>query len=377
MDTLTILAFIAGLALLIGGADMLVRGASRLAVAFGVSPVIIGLTVVAFGTGSPEMAISMKSGLAGTPNIALGNVIGSNICNVLIVLGLAAVAAPLIVQHRLVRFDVPVMLLSTLVVWWMAGDGNISRVEGAILFMAMIGYTVAVLRASRSVTQPEAEDFAEFIEEYTEPEDETRVPWYKDAVFIVTGLGALILGSNWVVNGAVVFAETLGISDLIIALTVVAIGTSLPEIVTSVVAAMHGERDIAVGNVIGSNIFNILAVLGLVAAASGPGIAVAPEALAFDLPVMAAVAAICLPIFLTHMTIARWEGVMLLGFYVAYTAYLVLGASASPALPMFGRVMVWLVFPATVIVLAVSAIRGMRASRAASQSDQSASTLQT
>ena len=374
MDILTILAFIAGLALLIGGADMLVRGASRLAVAFGVSPVIIGLTVVAFGTGSPEMAISMKSGLAGTPNIALGNVIGSNICNVLIVLGLAAVAAPLIVQHRLVRFDVPVMLLSTLVVWWMAADGNISRVEGAILFVAMVGYTVAVLRASRTVTQPEAEDYAEFIEEYTEPEDETRVPWYKDAVFIVTGLGALILGSNWVVNGAVLFAETLGISDLIIALTVVAIGTSLPEIVTSVVAAMHGERDIAVGNVIGSNIFNILAVLGLVAAASGPGIAVAPEALAFDLPVMAAVAALCLPIFLTHMTIARWEGVMLLGFYAAYTAYLVLSVSASPALPLFGRLMVWLVFPATVVALAVSAVRGMRASRAASQSDPSAST---
>ncbi len=363
MGIVTIAAFIAGVALLIAGADMLVRGASRLAASFGVSPVVIGLTVVAFGTGAPELAIGVKSSLAGTSNIALGNVVGSNICNVLVVLGLSALAAPLVVQHRIIRFDIPTMVAASLLVWWIARDGSVSRFEGLFLFSLMLVYTGAVLRASRKVTQPEREDFEEFIEEYVELEDQTRVPWYKDAVFIVAGLGALVLGSNWVVNGAIVFAAALGVSDLIIGLTVVAVGTSLPEIVTSFVAAMHGERDIAIGNVVGSNIFNVLAVLGLSAAASRTGVTVAPEALGFDIPVMVAVAALCVPILWTHMTIARWEGVLLLALYAAYTTYLVLSASSSPALPVFGRVMLWVVFPATFVILAASVHHSGRESR--------------
>jgi cation:H+ antiporter len=357
MDALTLILFVVGLGLLVGGAELLVRGASGLAAAVGISPLVIGLTVVAFGTSAPELAVSVQSGLAGQADIALGNVVGSNIFNTLLILGLAAVITPLVVQQQLVRQEVPLLIAVSIGLYLLALDGTIGRFEGVLLFAGIVAYTAFAIRQSRNESKQIA---AEYEQEFETPVPRSAGQLLLQIVLIVGGLALLVLGSRWLVNGAIAIAETVGVSELVIGLTVVAAGTSLPELATSVVAAVRGERDIAVGNVIGSNLFNILAILGVAGMVTPGGVEVAPSMLTFDLPVMIAVAVACLPVFFINYTIYRWEGAMFLVYYVAYTAYLILAATQHDALPVFSTTMLFFVVPLTLITFASLSWRAVR-----------------
>lgn len=341
---------IAGLAALMIGADLLVRGASRLAGRFGISPLVIGLTVVAFGTSSPELAVSVQSGLAGQADIAVGNVVGSNIFNVLAVLGLAALIAPLMVQQQLVRFEVPLLVGLSALVLVMAQDGRISPFDGLLLVSGLVAYTVLVIRQARreaAAVQAEYEkEFGAVAEGWL-----ARLP--VQITLVLVGLALLVLGATWLVDSAVSIARALEISEAVIALTIVAAGTSFPELATSVVAAMRGERDIAVGNAIGSSVFNLLGILGVAALVTTGGLSVAPGLAFFDIPVMIAVAFACLPIFATGRRIARWEGALFLAYYVVYVTYLVLSATQHDAVHSFGSTMLGFVLPLTGATLVV------------------------
>jgi cation:H+ antiporter len=350
---MTVVLFVAGLGLLVLGAEWLVKGASRLAAALGISPLVIGLTVVAYGTSAPEMAVSVKSAWAGQPDLALGNVVGSNIFNVLLILGASAIITPLVVSSQLIRLDVPIMIGASLLTLLLAGDGSVGRLDGAILFALAVAYTVFQIRQSRK-------ESAAIREEYGKEYGPQRTSTAVNVALIAAGLVLLVLGSRWLVNGAVAFAQALGVSELVIGLTIVAAGTSLPEVATSILAAFRGERDIAVGNVVGSNLFNLLAVLGLAGLVAPGGLPAPAALLRFDLPVMVAVALACLPIFASGALIARWEGALFLFYYAAYTAYLVLAAQQHDALPAFSAVMEAFVLPLTAITLAVVGWRAWR-----------------
>lgn len=362
MDIITIVLFVLGLALLIVGAEGLVRGASRMALGLGISPLVVGLTVVAFGTSAPELAVSIQSAFAG-PNgadVALGNVVGSNIANVLLILGISAAITPLVVQQQLIRLDVPLMIGVSALVFIMAMDGVINRIDGLILFSGIVIYTVFAIRQSRKES---AEVQQEYSSEFDTGKPQSVGDWIKNILLLIGGLALLVLGARWLVDGAISVARAFGISELVIGLTIVAVGTSLPEIATSIIAALRGERDIAVGNVVGSNIFNLLAVLGLSSIVAPAGVNVAPAALNFDLPVMLAVAVACLPIFFTGRLIARWEGWLFLGYYIAYTLYLILAAAQHEALPAFSTVMGLFVLPLTALTLLFLAWRAFHAER--------------
>lgn len=345
------LMFVLGLAALVIGAEAMVRGASRLAVSWGISPLVVGLTVVAFGTSAPEMAVSVGAALSGTSDLAIGNVVGSNIANILLILGVSALVAPLLVHAQIIRQEVPVMIGATLLVVVMALDGGIGRVEAALLFALVMAYTVFLVVQSRRASDDEAEFAGEI------PTSQWDRHWSVQAALVLGGLALLVLGADWLVGAAVVFAKYFGVSDLVVGLTVVAIGTSMPEIATSLIAALRGQRDIAVGNVIGSNIFNLLAVLGAAGMVSTGGLDVPEAARNFDLWVMLAVAFACLPILLTGREIARWEGVVFLGYYAAYLLYLVLAAQQHDSLPAYSGIMLSYVMPLTVVTLAVSFLR--------------------
>lgn len=346
------LMFLLGLATLVIGADVMVRGASRLAVSFGVSPLVVGLTVVAFGTSAPEMAVSVGAALGGTPDLAIGNVVGSNIANVLLILGISALITPLLVDEQIIRQEIPIMIGASALLVVMSLDGGIGFIEAAALFGLVIAYTVFLVVQSRRASKATQDEFETEIS--TSSWDSH---WAVQLALIVVGLAMLVLGADWLVGAAVSFARAFGVSDLVIGLTVVAIGTSMPEVATSIVAALRGQRDIAVGNVVGSNVFNILAVLGVTGLVSGSGLPVSEAARNFDLWVMLAVAFACLPIMITGREIARWEGIVFLGYYAAYTAWLVLQAQKHEALPAFSGVMLGYVMPLTVITLVVSMVR--------------------
>ena len=352
--------FIPGLVALILGAELLVRGASRLAVSFGISPLVVGLTVVALGTSSPELAVSVQSAWSGNVDIAFGNVVGSNIFNVLFILGLSAVIAPLVVHRQLVRQEVPIMIGVALLLWALAADGGIGRGDGFFLVCLLVLYTVLVIIQSRRETGTSSNEQEEVVPGGSQT---GNGHWGMQVLLILAGLGLLVLGSNWLVEAAVALARQLGLSELVVGLTIVAAGTSLPEVATSVMAVIRGQRDIAVGNIVGSKIFNILAVLGIAASVAPNTLPVSPSMLAFDLPVMVAVMVACLPIFFTGNLITRWEGWVFLAYYAAYTAYLVFNASNHDALEGFSAVMAFFVLPITAITLVVLAWRHWRASR--------------
>jgi len=331
---------LAGLALLFAGGEALVRGAAALARWAGISPLVVGVTIVAFGTSSPEAVVSTTAALRGQDEIALGNVIGSNTFNVLFILGACAVLRPLTVAQQLVFRDVPVMVAVSVAFWLLSLDGRISRVEAA-LFVACLGlFTFDVVRSSRR-------ESAEIASEYDAAVSGTPRHAGIALLQLAAGLGLLVLGSRWLVSSAVEVARALGVDDTVVSLTLVAAGTSMPEVATSIVATLRGQRDIAVGNVIGSNIFNLLGILGLAALAGG-GLSVAPAFENFDTPVMVAVAVGCLPLVASRHEISRWQGAFFLIFYVAYVAYLVLAAKQHAGLAPFSAVMLEFVLPLVV-----------------------------
>ncbi len=354
---MTLIFFAIGLIILIVGAEALVRGASRLASTIGISPLVVGLTVVAFGTSSPELAVSIIASMNDKADISLGNVIGSNIFNVLFILGLSAVIVPLAVSRQIIKLDVPIMIICSILVFILGLDGSISRTDGILFTAGIIAYTAFLIRQSRKEKERPSD---EFVKEYKASGKKTLLI---DIALVAAGLGLLVLGSRWLVNGAVMIATYLGLSELIIGLTIVAVGTSLPEVATSVIASIRGERDIAVGNIVGSNIFNILAVLGISGIAAPGGIAVPESVLRFDIPVMTAVAVACLPIFFTGNVISRWEGKLFLLYYAAYTTYIVLDSTDHYFERTFAFGMIWFVIPLTAITLAVLVIRSIRSNR--------------
>lgn len=409
MDWFTILLMlVAGLALLVVGGELLVRGASSVAAAFGISPLVIGLTVVAFGTSSPELAVSIQAGLAGNPDIAVGNVVGSNIFNVLLILGVCTLILPLLVSRQLVRREVPIMIGISFLLLFLAFDGKIGLLDGMLLFAGIVGYTGwSVIESRRETASAKGTEESVTIDTIA-----AKSPlwlggavavlalavagfffgWFNVAVvgllaagatlfiagsllgksgttkggdiahqvgFITVGLGTLMLGADYLIDSSTTIARSLGVSNLIIGLTIVAAGTSLPELATSIIATIRKERDIAIGNIVGSNIFNILGILGLSAIVTSGGLNVNPQVISFDLPIMIAVAVACLPIFFTGFTIARWEGVFFLGSYVAYTAFLILVATNNPARETFQNTML-LVLSVVAVALGWTSVQFFR-----------------
>lgn len=359
MDLLVAGMLIGGLVLLVIGAELLVRGASKVAAIFGISPLVIGLTVVAYGTSTPELAVSLQAGISGNADIAVANVVGSNIFNVLFILGLCAIIQPLVVAQQLVRLDVPLMIVLSLLTFGLAFDGSLNWLDGLFLTLGIIVYTTWAIRKSRQETAAVKAEYAQEYGAQSAP-DHSTLEIVKQALLIISGLAILVLGARWLVDGSTALARVLGVSDTIIGLTIVAAGTSLPELATSLVATIRNERDIAIGNVVGSNIYNLLAILGVAGLFTPGGLIVAPTMLAFDIPVMIAVAFACLPIFFSGYTIARWEGFVFFGSYIAYTLYLVLQATQHDALPLFSNVMLFFVLPLVAVTLAVVGIRALR-----------------
>lgn len=350
-----IVSILGGFVLLALGGEWLVRGASRLAAAARISPLVIGLTVVAFGTSSPELAVTLQSSFAGEADLAVGNVVGSNIFNILFILGLSSLIVPLAVSSQLIRRDVPLMILASVLLLLLGMDGSIGRYDGLLLFGGLVAYTAWSIRESRreGLKAKPAEEADDAEATKAGRHVLVQVGW------IIVGLGVLALGSRWLTDGSVAIARLLGVSELVIGLTIVAVGTSLPEVAASVIASLRGERDIAVGNVVGSNVFNILCVLGLTALVAPHGIAVARAALRFDIPVMIAVAVATLPVVFTGHLISRWEGALLFAYYFVYVGYLVLDAIGAGVMT-FERVMLGFVLPLTVITLLIGVFRAVR-----------------
>ena len=362
MTVWTFIALGLGLIALVGGAELLVKGAATIATRLGIAPVVVGLTVVAFGTSAPEFAVSVGASVSGNTDMSLGNVVGSNIFNILLILGLSATVGGLVVTQRLIRFDIPIMILVSGVVFVLALNNSIGRIEGAVMFVALLVYTVWLIRNARKDTNQVMDEYSESIDEL---EDQiTDKPLWVLISFIAGGLGLLVLGSNLLVNSATDIAESLGVSDLVIGLTVVAAGTSLPELATSVLAAIRGQRDIAVGNVVGSNIFNLLGVLGLSGVLASDGIPVTDEGLRLDLPVMIVAALVLIPICWNGFMIKRWEGFLLMAYYVAYVAYLIFQANDSDATD-FMRTAALIVVPLTLVTFSVTGYQGWRRHRVA------------
>jgi len=353
---MNILLFLAGMAALVVGAELLVRGASKLALSFGISPLVVGLTIVAFGTSAPELAVSVGAVLDGRTDIAIGNVVGSNIFNVLFILGLSALIVPLVVNIQLIRQEVPIMVGASVLLLALGIDGSLSWMDGAILFGLMLAYTVFLVVQSRRETKAAQDEYAQEVQPAVQGAWDSKLP--VQLLLIAAGLVALVLGSDWLVTASVTFAKAMGVSDLVIGLTIVAAGTSMPEVATSITAAIKGERDIAVGNVVGSNTFNILGCLGLSGLVSGEaGLAMSQALMNFDIWVMLAVALACLPVFMTGREIARWEGGVFIVYYGAYVIYLVLPAQQHALLGTFSAAMMSFVVPITVITLIVAFIR--------------------
>jgi len=346
------LGVVGGLMLLIGGGELLVRGASRMAVQLGIPPLVVGLTVVAFATSAPELAVSLQSVYSGSSDLAVGNLVGSNIANVLLILGLSALVAPLAVSSRVVRIDVPLVIATSLLLLLLGLDGVIGHWDGLLMASLLAAYLVWSLRtAAQRSGRRQTQD--------SDVGDQGS-SMMRNGLLMAAGLLLLALGGNWLVQGAAELARQLGVQELVIGLTVVAVGTSLPELVISIIAVVRGAREMAVGNVLGSNLFNILGVLGITGILAPDGLPVPITALALDIPVMIAAALACLPIFFTGHRIARWEGGLFFGYYLAYMAYLVMDATGHRAEDNFVGVMALFVLPLTVLTLGVCSVRAWR-----------------
>ncbi len=355
---ITSFLFIAcGIVLLVIGADALVSGASRIASRFGIPPLIIGLTIVSIGTSMPEITVSTTAALGGNTELALGNVVGSNIFNVLLILGLAAVILPLSVQLSLIRQEVPVMVGLSLLLFVLVLDGSLSALEAGLLLVLGIAYLLLLIVQARRAARAGQGVNVDV------PDDGGWKASVPAPLLIVLGLVGLVGGAQLLVQGASAIALSLGISQLVVGLTVVAIGTSLPEVAASVAAVLRGERDMAIGNVVGSNIFNIALCLGLAGIVAPDGLIAPPELIAFDLRFMVVVAITLLPLIFTDYEVSRLEGVVLLLWCAVYLVWTVLTATDSPLLAPFSGVALFGLFPATVVFLIATVVMALRGSR--------------
>ncbi len=343
------LELLSGLVLLIVGAELMVRAAVRVAARLHVRPLIIGLTIVALGSSAPQMAVSLQATLAQNVDIAVSSVIGSSIFNILVTLGLSALIIPLRVSRQLVRLDIPLMIGASLLVFLLAWNEELTRTDGVFLLTALALYLGLLLRQSQHSARPQST-----------PHEGPEASWLSSLLMIVGGLALLVYAGHLLLGAAVSVATDLGLSERIIGLTVVAVSTSLPELATSLIAALRGQRDIAVGNVIGSNLFNLLGVLGVTALIAPTPLSVSPNALDFDLPVMLGVAALCLPVFYSGYRVTRAEGLVFLGLYLVYGLHVVSFTTGMPLAGKLERLMLFFVLPALVAFLLFTSLRAWR-----------------
>lgn len=317
--------FVIGLAALVLGAEVMVRGGAEVAARLGISPIVIGLTVVSIGTSLPELAVGVVAAQEGSGALAVGNIAGTNVVNLLLILGLSALILPMAMATRTLRFELPVMAGAAVLMLVLSLDGELSRVDGIILVGCAIAYTVAVVRMTRRESRVVA---GEYTETYapTEVATTTRPTWVH-VLMMVAGIAVVVVGADWLVDGAVGMARGFGVSDALIGLTVVAIGTSAPELVTTVVSTVRGNRDIAVGNLLGSSIYNILLILGLTCVVAGDGLLLPASLVRIDIPIMVAVALACVPIFVTGRRVSRGEGGAMVAIYLAYLTFLLVTQS--------------------------------------------------
>lgn len=339
---------ISGLLLLIVGAEILVRAAVRLAASLKVRPLIIGLSIVAFGSSAPQMTVSLQATLAGNTDIAVGSVIGSSIFNILVTLGLAALIIPLRVSRQLVRMDIPVMILAGLLVFTLAANEELTQTDGLLLLLALLAYLGLLHYQTRHSRRPRTLDTV------------ARAPWLSSVLLMIGGLLVLVLAGHLLLGAAVDVAADLGLSERIIGLTLIGVGTSLPCLATSLIAAWRGEREIAVGNVIGSNLFNLLGVLGITALVAPSPLSVSPNALDFDLPVMLGAVVLCLPVFYSGYRVTRVEGLVLLGLYLAYGLHVVSFTTGMPLANKLEQLMLYYILPALVAFLMFTSLRAWR-----------------
>jgi cation:H+ antiporter len=309
---LAALSIAGGLVVLSGGADVLVRGAASLARRLGLTPLVIGLTVVAIGTSLPELVVSLEAVVSGTAAVALGNVVGSNISNIALILGVSALIRPMRVQAQVIRVDSPILAGASLLLVALLWDGWLGRLDGALLVTGIVAYVVYSVWAARR--EPAA-----VREEYDEGVPERHGPWWVDLLFLIAGLVGLVAGAHLLVDGAVAVAERFGVSQIVIGLTIIAVGTSLPELATSIAAARRGEGDIAIGNAVGSSIFNVLGILGVTVVLHPLA---TTELSGVDSAVMVGLALAIVPLMYTRSVLSRREGALLLASYVAYVGTL-------------------------------------------------------
>jgi len=348
------LLIVIGIVLLVIGADALVSGASRIAQRFGIPPLIVGLTIVAIGTSMPEITVSTTAAMGGNTQLALGNVVGSNIFNVLLILGLSSVILPLLVQVSLVRQEVPVMVGFSLLLFILLFEGSLSKPEAGLLLVLGLSYVFLLISQARKAVRLDQDMVLNSIE----PSGlMSRVPVF---VLIALGLIGLIGGAQLLVHGASEIALSLGVSDLVVGLTVVAIGTSLPEVAASVAAVLRGERDLAIGNVVGSNVFNIAFCLGLAGLVAPDSLVAPAQLLAFDLPVMVIVAVCLLPLIITDYQVSRLEGVLLLVWSAIYLIWTILKATAYPMVDLYTDIVLFGMFPLTILFLIMTVLNTLR-----------------
>lgn len=316
--------FIGGLALLIAGAELVVRGGASLAASLGVKPLVLGLTVVAIGTSFPELAVGITACVQESGALAVGNIAGTNMLNILFILGFSALLRPLPLQLQVFKLELPVMVVAAALMTILAWDGVLSRLDGALMLSAAVLYTVALVRMSRRESRATANEFREVfgVDPAQKVQQIPQARW-RNASILAAGIALSILGADWLVSGAVGIARIIGISEAMIGLTIVAIGTSAPELVTTLVATVKDERDIAVGNLLGSSIYNILVILALTCLASPTPVPVESRLLLFDIPLMAGVAILCVPVFVTGKRVSRLEGGVFVAMYLVYITSLV------------------------------------------------------
>lgn len=348
------------LALLLAG-HLVVRAASALGARLGLSPMVIGLTIIAAGTSAPELAVVGQAIAVDDTELAVGSIIGSNIANVLLVLGIASLLGAIHVTSRVVRIDIPVMIAASALFLLFALDGTLGRVDGVILFGGLVLFVTWTLQATRRrPNRGDVEASTRAVGGGTTVAPPAGPSLARVTVELVGGIAVLAVAARFVVSGAEEIARSLGVPELIVGLTIVALGTSAPEIVTTLVAAFQGRRDLAVGNAVGSNIFNILLVLGVAGMLSPSGISVSEDALQLDLPILLAAAIACLPIVAWDYTLNRWEGAIFVSYYAAYLVFLVLDATGHRAKDPFALIMLGFVLPLTIITAATVVLRKRR-----------------
>lgn len=327
---IAMIMFLVGLGLLIVGAELVVRGSARLAAMLGVTPIVIGLTIVSIGTSTPELAVGIAAAFQGKGDLAVGNIAGTNVLNLLFIMGLSALIRPLPLYGQIFRLELPTIVLAALLMTAMAWDGRLSQLDGAIMLGLGIAYTVILIRVARSTANSVK---AEFQEEYGPEAIAPVTPAWRerlwDGAMLFVGLALTVIGAELLVRGAVDIASKLGVSPTIIGLTIVAFGTSAPELVTTVVSTLRNDRDVAVGNLLGSSIYNILFILAIPCLLAPGGVPVERRLLAFDIPLMTLVAIGAVPVFITGRRVSRLEGGLALFIYLAYLTWLILTAEGT------------------------------------------------